>query len=98
MLFIFIQFLFREVPGTDVSSMGETDKENEEMDDTDQLLDSMSHANTTTTIFKRSPMKPIPSPAPLTPRNSGADLFSQESDVEATPTNIRIFSNPVDFD
>ena len=86
MLFIFIQFLFREVPGTDVSSMGETDKENEEMDDTDQLLDSMSHANTTTTIFKRSPMKPIPSPAPLTPKNSGADLFSQESDVEATPT------------
>ena len=30
----------REVPGTDVSSSVETDKENEDLDDTDQLLDS----------------------------------------------------------
>ena len=44
----------REVPGTDVSSSVETDKENETMDDTDQLLDSTynleSKLNTTKTV------------------------------------------------
>ena len=44
----------REVPGTDVSSSVETDKENETMDDTDQLLDSTynleSKLDTTKTV------------------------------------------------
>ena len=35
----------REVPGTDVSSSVETDKENEDLDDTDQLLDSTYDVN-----------------------------------------------------
>merc|ERR1711868_141572 len=35
----------REVPGTDVSSSVETDKESEELDDTDQLLDSTYDVN-----------------------------------------------------
>ena len=42
---ILIFFHFREVPGTDVSSSVETDKENEELDDTDQLLDSTYDVN-----------------------------------------------------
>ena len=39
--------LFRETPGTDVSSSVETDKENDPMDDTDQLLDSTYNLGTT---------------------------------------------------
>ena len=44
---------FREIPGTDVSSSVETDKENDPMDDTDQLLDSTYNLGTTnaTTIL-----------------------------------------------
>ena len=38
---------FREIPGTDVSSSVETDKENDPMDDTDQLLDSTYNLGTT---------------------------------------------------
>jgi len=93
----------REVPGTDVSSSVETDKENEEMDDTDQLLDSMNATRTlnSTTILSRSPMKAIFSQQGLaTPRNSGADVFAQDSDIEATPKlkvetfKHKIFSDP----
>ena len=41
-------YLFsREVPGTDVSSSVDTDKENDPMDDTDQLLDSTYNLGTT---------------------------------------------------
>jgi len=87
----------REVPGTDVSSSVETDKENEEMDDTDQLLDSTYQLDPKTLVYNRSPMKTIFSPVN---RNSGADNFAVDSDIEATPkaaTQDRIFSRP-DFD
>ena len=43
-LFVFYR---RENPGTDVSSSVETDKENDPMDDTDQLLDSTYNLGTT---------------------------------------------------
>ena len=42
----------REVPGTDVSSSVETDKENETMDDTDQLLDSTYNLESKLNITK----------------------------------------------
>merc|ERR1712029_491036 len=58
----------REVPGTDVSSSVETDKENEELDDTDQLLDSTYDVNKIPKLDARSPMKSIFSPVN---RNSG---------------------------
>ena len=94
----------REVPGTDVSSSVETDKENEDLDDTDKLLDSMNATRTldsNTTL--RSPMKKLifGNQGQATPKNSGADFFAQESDVEATPKlkvddvrKTKIFSQP----
>merc|ERR1719474_504556 len=90
----------REVPGTDVSSSVETDKENEDMDDTDQLLDSTYNIDPKKLMFgsktsDRSPMKTIFSPVN---RNSGADNFAVDSDIEATPKAAaptdRIFSRP----
>jgi len=90
----------REVPGTDVSSSVETDKENEDMDDTDQLLDSTYNIDPKKLMFgsktsDRSSMKTIFSPVN---RNSGADNFAVDSDIEATPKAAvpteRIFSRP----
>merc|ERR1712083_50886 len=80
----------REVPGTDVSSSVETDKENEDMDDTDQLLDSTYNIDPKKLMFgsktsDRSPMKTIFSPVN---RNSGADNFAVDSDIEATPKAV----------
>ena len=94
----------REVPGTDVSSSVETDKENEDLDDTDKLLDSMNATRTldSTTTLSRSPMKQIfAGQGTTTPRRSGADLFAEDSDIDATPKlkvddlrKTKIFSHP----
>jgi len=73
----------RENPGTDVSSSVETDKENDLMDDTDQLLDSTYNLGTTNAasiIGKTSPVKPI-----FKSIISGADIFAADSDIESTP-------------
>jgi len=73
----------RENPGTDVSSSVETDKENDLMDDTDQLLDSTYNLGTTNAasiIGKTSPAKPI-----FKSIISGADIFAADSDIESTP-------------
>merc|ERR1712227_1125174 len=89
----------REVPGTDVSSSVETDKENEDLDDTDQLLDSTYDVKKIPKLDARSPMKPIFN-TPTTGRNSGADIFAADSDVDATPKSRpmmkteSIFSHP----
>merc|ERR1712227_734139 len=89
----------REVPGTDVSSSVETDKENEDLDDTDQLLDSTYDVKKIPKLDARSPMKPIFN-TPTTGRSSGADIFAADSDVDATPKSRpmmkteSIFSHP----
>ena len=67
----------------------ETDKENEEMDDTDQLLDSTYQLDPKTLVYNRSPMKTIFSPVN---RNSGADNFAVDSDIEATPKVDMIYN------
>lgn len=88
-----------------MSSSVETDKENDDLDDTDKLLDSMNATRTlnSTTTLSRSPMTPIfAGQGSTTPaRNSGADLFAQDSDIEATPKlkvedvrKTKIFSHP----
>merc|ERR1712227_982448 len=89
----------REVPGTDVSSSVETDKENEDLDDTDQLLDSTYDVNKIPKLDARSPMKSIFN-TPTNGRSSGADLFAADSDIDATPKqrpilkSESIFSHP----
>merc|ERR1719219_3100076 len=83
----------REVPGTDVSSSVETDKENdstmasdEEVNTTDQLLDSTynlkppSMAYGKSPVGSRSPMKSI-----FGTPTASADNFAVDSDTEATP-------------
>merc|ERR1719278_2510279 len=87
----------REVPGTDVSSSVETDKENDssmvsedEQNTTDQLLDSTYNKPVGVMYGKypigaRSPMKPIF----RTP--TGAERFAVDSDTEATP-RVNLFS------
>lgn len=88
----------REVPGTDVSSSVETDKENDssmvsdgEQNTTDQLLDSTYNLKPASMMYgkspigKRSPMKPIFG----TP---SADTFAVDSDTEATP-RAKLFSD-----
>merc|ERR1719309_298605 len=86
----------REVPGTDVSSSVETDKENDsnmvsdgEENTTDQLLDSTYHlkpAHMIKSPGSRSPMKPI-----FRSPQASADNFAVDSDAEATP-KVKIFS------
>merc|ERR1711964_88535 len=83
----------REVPGTDVSSSVETDKENDstmasdsEQNTTDQLLDSTYNLKPPSLqygkspIGVRSPMKSI-----FGTPTASADTFAVDSDVEATP-------------
>jgi len=90
----------REVPGTDVSSSVETDKENDstmasdgEENTTDQLLDSTYNLKLPSThyaqspIGSRSPMKPIFG----TPVNA-ADTFAVDSDNEEATPRVKIFS------
>jgi hypothetical protein len=87
----------RENPGTDVSSSVETDKENDPMDDTDQLLDSTYNLGTTNAasiMGKKSPVKPIF----RDPVSSASDIFAMDSDNELTPKvaplRERIFDIP----
>jgi len=92
----------REVPGADVSSAVETDKENASMDsdddndNTNKLLDStfdlqkpakLSFADSPNTPGSRSPLKPIFKTPVVATGRSSADMFAAESDVDATPTN-----------
>ena len=90
------------MPGTDVSSAIETDKENgvesiDEMDndETNKLLDSTFDINPAAKLIfnspltpnTRSPLKPIFKTPVLGSGHTSGDMFDAESDVDATPTN-----------
>jgi hypothetical protein len=90
------------VPGADVSSAVETDKENASMDsdddndNTNKLLDStfdlkppakLNFADSPNTPGSRSPLKPIFKTPVIATGRSSADMFAADSDVDATPTN-----------
>ena len=99
----------REVPGTDVSSSVETDKENEDLDDTDQLLDStydvkkipkldgkfFSQKFSICNNFNSAARSPMKSifNTPTTGRSSGADMFAADSDIDATPKPRQILKS-----
>ena len=93
------------MPGTDVSSAVDTDKENasmtsgdeEDNDNTNQLLDStfelkpkaakLNFSGSPATLGSRSPLKPIFKTPLVATGRSSADLFAMDSDVDSTPTN-----------
>jgi len=97
----------REDPGSDVSvcSNVDTDKENDmndtNGDDTDSLLNgtfekpgkTLTYSNPSTPE-SRTPLGSVSNSIFKTP-NSGADMFANDSDVEATPkVKAQIFSAP----
>ena len=87
-------FANREVPGTDVSSAADTDKENsmeseEEAENTRELLDSTFDVQTAKklsfSVGPRSPLAPIFKTPSLDSRSSSADIFANESEADMTP-------------
>jgi len=105
----------REVPGSDISSAVESDKENASMDSeddansTNKLLDStydmmpagkLDFSTVKSTPGSRSPMKPIFKTPVIGNGRGSADIFANDSDVDATPTNLKpgrrssIFTSP----
>ena len=101
--YFYISFFCREVPGTDVSSAVETDKENVSMESdednntTNKLLDSTYDMSLQAPAVKLNFSAGSPSPgsrSPLKPLftvigtgRSSADMFAVESDTDATPSN-----------
>jgi len=96
---------WREVPGADVSSAVETDKENASMDsdddndNTNKLLDStfetkprvtkLNFAEVVGSPSPRSPLKPLFKTPVVGTGRTSADMFAADSDMEATPTNTK---------
>merc|ERR1712025_213381 len=95
----------REVPGSDISSAVESDKENASMDSeddansTNKLLDStydmmpaakLDFSTVKSTPGSRSPMKPIFKTPVIGTGRGSADIFANDSDVDATPTNTNL--------
>jgi len=93
----------REVPGTDVSSAVETDKENasmdsEDNDNTKELLENtfdipptkLEFAATLKSPMRRSPLKPLFKTPVICSNQSSSDMFDVDSDIEATPTNVKV--------
>jgi len=92
----------REVPGTDVSSAVETDKENASMesddnDNTEELLGNtfdfpptkLEFAATMKSPSPRSPLKPLFKTPVIGSNRGSSDMFAGDSDMEATPTNAK---------
>ena len=94
------------MPGTDVSSAAETDKENslaseEEAENTRELLDSTFDVQMVKKLSfaagPRSPLAPIFKTPSLDSKSSSADIFANESEADMTPIirkQEQIFASP----